>query len=274
MTAHRHLSRLRQPASGNFCSACGASLMPRTCAALPGRAVAPGPLLPPLRPAGRRRAPAGAPAARAERTAWLVAGALCVVLLGGHRLQGGARGRPAPAAPDMANAGAQGPGRPAPTRRALPGPAAGHQPDDARASGSTGCSTGSCRPPSGATPRRCVRFTPMALGAYAQLDSVDADARYHAAVLRLQVGDFAGALALADTILRAAPGPPVRLPRPGHRRRASRTTAPAAARPSATSCAHYAAESGASRPEYREHEPAIEEFKQQADGADGGGSRR
>ena len=30
----------------------------------------------------------------------------------------------------------------------------------------------------------------MALGAYAQLDSINADARYHAAVLRLQVGDF------------------------------------------------------------------------------------
>ena len=46
----------------------------------------------------------------------------------------------------------------------------------------------------------------MALGAYQQLDSRDADARYHAAVLHLQVGDFAPALALADTILTESPG--------------------------------------------------------------------
>ena len=38
-----------------------------------------------------------------------------------------------------------------------------------------------------------ARFTPMALGAYAQLDTFDADARYHAAVLHLQVGRIAGA---------------------------------------------------------------------------------
>ena len=49
------------------------------------------------------------------------------------------------------------------------------------------------------------RFTPMALGAYAQLDSFDADARYHAAVIRLQSGDLAGAHALADTILEQFP---------------------------------------------------------------------
>lgn len=43
-------------------------------------------------------------------------------------------------------------------------------------------------------------FTPMALGAYAQLDTVTIDARYHAAVLRASAGDWVGSLALADTI--------------------------------------------------------------------------
>jgi hypothetical protein len=46
----------------------------------------------------------------------------------------------------------------------------------------------------------------MALGAYAQLDGFDADARDHAAVLHLQAGDTRSALALADTILAETPG--------------------------------------------------------------------
>jgi hypothetical protein len=51
-----------------------------------------------------------------------------------------------------------------------------------------------------------VRFTAHGLSAYAQLDSVDADARYHAAVLHAQVGQYPEALALADTILTDHPG--------------------------------------------------------------------
>jgi len=46
-----------------------------------------------------------------------------------------------------------------------------------------------------------VRLTEHALGAYTQLDSMDTDGRYHAAVLHAQVGQFPEALALADTIL-------------------------------------------------------------------------
>lgn len=51
-----------------------------------------------------------------------------------------------------------------------------------------------------------VTFTPMALGAYAQLDTVTPDDRYHAAVLNAQVGRIAEALALTDTMLRVTPG--------------------------------------------------------------------
>ena len=48
---------------------------------------------------------------------------------------------------------------------------------------------------------RSARFAPMALMAYTQLADVDADARYHAAVIRLHVtGDSKPALLLADTI--------------------------------------------------------------------------
>ncbi len=50
------------------------------------------------------------------------------------------------------------------------------------------------------------RFAPMAFAAYSQLDSVDADARYHAAVLALHVrGDTLAALRLADSILAETP---------------------------------------------------------------------
>ncbi len=53
---------------------------------------------------------------------------------------------------------------------------------------------------------RASRFAPMALLAYDQLEDVDADARYHAAVLRMHVeGDPTPALLLADTIQAAAP---------------------------------------------------------------------
>ena len=46
---------------------------------------------------------------------------------------------------------------------------------------------------------RATRFVPMAFMAYAQLEAVDADARYHAAVMRLEVeGNIQPALALAD----------------------------------------------------------------------------
>lgn len=53
---------------------------------------------------------------------------------------------------------------------------------------------------------RATRFMPMALAAYSQLEEVDADARYHAAVLRLHVeGDPKAALLLADTIQAGSP---------------------------------------------------------------------
>jgi hypothetical protein len=50
------------------------------------------------------------------------------------------------------------------------------------------------------------RFTPMALMAYAQLDTVDADARYHAALLKIHTGKVDASRALADTILAQDPG--------------------------------------------------------------------
>jgi hypothetical protein len=48
-------------------------------------------------------------------------------------------------------------------------------------------------------------FLPMALGAYAQLPSLDADARYHVGLLQLAGGDANAALAQADTIRQSIP---------------------------------------------------------------------
>ena len=110
------------------------------------------------------------------------------------------------------------------------------------------------------------RFTPMALGAYDQLDTYDADARYHAAVLHLEVGDFAPAYALADTILQRSPGHlfgyiirATAAGLQGDRARASRAER--------EFLAHYDQEMAADRPEYAEHKPAIEEFRSTARGS-------
>ena len=109
------------------------------------------------------------------------------------------------------------------------------------------------------------RFTPMALGAYAQLDTVDADARYHAAVIRLQSGDLPGAHALADTILEQSPDNLL-----GYLVRG--TAAGLANDPGARSQAQreflrrFDREMATGRPEYRDHAPAIETFKREADG--------
>jgi hypothetical protein len=108
------------------------------------------------------------------------------------------------------------------------------------------------------------RFTPMALGAYQQLDSVDIDARYHAAVVHLGVGDIAPALALADTILRESPGHLFAYLIRGTAAR-FQNNPPAQARAERDFLRHYGAETAAKRVEYLEHKPALEEFKTQAE---------
>jgi len=197
--------------------------------------------------------------ARSEQTAWIVAAAIVALLVGVVVWQV-QRAAPAPV-PDMANPGAGG-----------AAPLAG------------GAATGAAPDISQMSPRErfdrlfnrimtaagrgdsvtVTTFTPMALGAYRQLDTVDTDARYHAALLLLQVGGVPEALALADSIEAA---------RPGHlfgylirgtaadlaqnetmRRQAYREF-----------LLHLPAEEKANRPEYREHQPAIDEFQRKAE---------
>jgi Double zinc ribbon len=235
-------------ATGNFCSACGGSLTPRACAACRAE------LSPQARFCHRCGQPVGsAPAVSSERRAWLVAGALCLLLVGGivYKVSSAS---PQPVTPDMANAGVAG----------------GQAPDI-----------------SGMAPRerfdrlfnrimqaaergdslQVAQFTPMALGAYQQLDTRDIDARYHAAVIHLQVGDIPPAQALADTILTEAPGHLF-----GYviRGTAARIQGDAAteARAQREFLAHYKAEMAKNRLEYQEHGPVLDEFKAEAEGAD------
>jgi hypothetical protein len=108
-----------------------------------------------------------------------------------------------------------------------------------------------------------ARFSPMAVMAYSQLDSVDADARYHAAVLQLHVrGDTAGALRLADSILSIQPhhlfgylirGTAARLAGDQH----------LLARAYADFLAAWDAEKS-SRPEYRDHQAMLDQFRSAA----------
>jgi hypothetical protein len=110
------------------------------------------------------------------------------------------------------------------------------------------------------------QFTPMAILAYGMLDTVTADARYHAAVLYAESGQAASALALADTILAQNPnhlfGYLVRGEVADRRRDAA---AAAAARKDFM--AHYQAEIGrADRPEYGEHKPVIDEYLNSVNG--------
>jgi hypothetical protein len=107
------------------------------------------------------------------------------------------------------------------------------------------------------------RFTPMALMAYTQLDTINADARYHAALLKLHTGDIAGAKALGDSILAIDPGHLFGYIVLGT---AARWAKDSTAMVIATTDfnAHYDAELKKNRPEYTEHKRALDQFKDQA----------
>jgi hypothetical protein len=199
----------------------------------------------------------------------MVAGAICVVLLAAIVFKV-TRGVSAPAAPDMANPGAA-----------------------TDASGQAQAPAGPAPDISQMTPRerfdrlfnrimqaadqgdtvQIERFLPMALGAYSQLDSADVDARYHAAVLHIEGGDGPGALALADTILAAVPTHLFGFIIRGEVAALQHDSA-AHARAGRDFLAHYSAEMNGKRVEYLEHQPAIEEFRKDAEKGEGKTEKR
>jgi hypothetical protein len=105
------------------------------------------------------------------------------------------------------------------------------------------------------------QFLPMATMAFQQLDSVDADARYHLAMMQMHTGQAAAAASQADSIV---------LEHPGHlfgymiRGTVARWQKDDAARSRAEHdfIAQYDTEIASKRPEYTEHGRALEQFRQ------------
>jgi len=243
------------PATGNFCSACGASLQPRACSACRAE------LSPQARFCHRCGQQVGGAAAipPSERRAWIVAGALCLLLVGGivYKVSSSS---PQPVAPDMANTGVSSAGGRAPDISSMsPRERFDRLFNRIMQAAEQGDSV------------QVAQFTPMALGAYAQLDVRDVDARYHAAVIHLQTGDMPAARALADTILAESPGHLFGYVIRGTAGRLQGDSA-GESRAQREFLSHYQAEMAKKRVEYLEHEPVLEEFKQEAEGRRGGGT--
>jgi zinc-ribbon domain len=114
-----------------------------------------------------------------------------------------------------------------------------------------------------------TRFTPMALMAYAQLDTIDADARYHAALLKVHTGDVEASRALADTILTRNPGHLFGYVIQGTVAR-FRKDEKALDQAYGGFLKHYDAEMKAGRPEYQEHRKSLDDFRKAALEAGGG----
>ena len=108
-----------------------------------------------------------------------------------------------------------------------------------------------------------ARFTPMALMAFAQLDTVDADARYHAALLQVHTGDVAASRALADTILIEHPGHLFGYMIQGTVAR-FRKDDKALRQAYSGFQRHYDQEMEARRPEYQDHRRSLDDFHKEA----------
>ncbi len=102
-------------------------------------------------------------------------------------------------------------------------------------------------------------FSPMAMQAYQMLDTVDADARYHASLILLHTEDVAGARALADTILKQTPGHLFGYVIKGTIARFQQDQK-ALDQAYADFLKHYDTETKANRSEYAEHPRALEDF--------------
>jgi hypothetical protein len=241
------------PLSGQFCSHCGAPAESGACRTCNTR------LSPGARFCHRCGVPAGtvAATARRERTAWIIAGtAVLLALLVVVWRAGGAR----PTVPDMGNAGNTGA---AGAGGALP---AGRAPDISSLSPRQRFDRlyeRVVRAAEAGDTLTVVQFTPMALGAYALLDTVDADARYHAAMIQLAVGDDAAALALADTIQTNAPEHLFADIVRGEVADGRNDTA-GLTRAYQSFLDHYSREMRAGRIEYQEHRPILDDFSTRA----------
>ena len=113
-----------------------------------------------------------------------------------------------------------------------------------------------------------MMFSPMALEAYRQLGpaDLDADARYHAAMIHMVVGEFAEAKAKADTILANQPNHLFGFVIRGEVALQENDKA-AVAKNYRAFLAAYDGETKAGRKEYLEHQPVLADFKNRAQAA-------
>ena len=236
--------------TGNFCSACGTRLTAQSCEACHAE------LSPQARFCHRCGRPTGeSTRPSADRRAWTIAGALCLLLVGGivYKVSSSA---PQPAAPDMANAGVNSGERAPDISRMSPRERFDRLFNRIMQAAERGESA------------QVEQFTPMALGAYAQLETRDIDARYHAAVIHLQAGTIPQARALADTILTEVPGHLFGYVVQGTAARLQNDRQ-AQTRAEREFLAHYQSEMAAKRVEYLEHGPVLDEFKAEAENVNG-----
>ena len=249
-----------KPTGGKFCRHCGATAGADRCGRC-GSALTPGARFC-SQCGGTAGAAQGSTASRNERVLWFLAGGVVVALVGALALAL-SKGSAAPAAATVnaaeapLAAGGDGGGAPPDISNMSP-----RQRFDAlfnrimRAAESGDANT-------------VTTFAPMAIQAYGLLDTVDADARYHLALIELHTGDVDGARAQGDSILKAQPGHLFGYVVKGTIARFQKDDK-ALARTYADFLAHYDAEQAAKRPEYSEHPRALEEFLKAARGARGG----
>jgi hypothetical protein len=215
-----------------------------------------------------------APTAAASATPWIFAGTLIVALLAGI-IYKVSKDAGTPDAPVMANAGNGGG---APADGGAGGAPGGGAPF---AGGGGGVPTGRAPDISNMSPRErfnrlydrimraasqgdsamVLNFTPMAIGAYTQLDSTDTDSRFDAAMLYVGIGQFPAAVALADTILQKTPGHLFGYVVRGEVAKAQKNGA-AQARAVDDFTKHYDAELKRARPEYTARRAILDEFRQ------------
>ena len=240
------------PASGKFCGNCGASLQARTCAGC-GAPLAAGKQF--CSTCGRA---AGAGTNRTtERVRWVLTGALgaAVIVIPLFLLT---RGSPAPVPVEAATApfagGAGGAGAPPDISSMSPRERFDRLYNRIMSAAESGDEA------------TATNFTPMALSAYSMLDSIDADARYHAALIKLHTGDIGGATALGDTILANNPGHLFGYIVLGTVARFRKDDA-GLSKAYSDFLKHYDGEMKAGRPEYTDHARSITDFKKAAEAA-------
>ena len=237
------------PGSGRFCSHCGLLREGGSCAGC-GAPLSAGAVFCPG--CGLPTGTAATPVVSRDRTPWLIAGGalaalLAVLLVMVARSSKSAAIQPEPGAIEQP----QGDGAPPDISNMSPRERFNRLYNRVMTAAQSGDEA------------TVTRFTPMALMAYAQLDSVDADARYHAALLKVHTGEVDGTRALADTILARDPGHlfgyVVRGTVARFRKDEKELT-----RAYAGFLKRYDQEIKLARPEYNEHQTSLDDFRKAA----------